>query len=127
MDERTRAALARSQVLDITTIGRRTGLPRRVELVDHVIAGRIYISGMPSRRVRAWLRNLMANPRLTLHLKRGLTADLPATARVITDPAERRTVLEHVARNWNRTDVDGMVEWSPLIEVVVDEPARAPA
>ena len=41
----------------------------------------------------AWLLNLESDPNLTLHLKRGpARADLPATARVITDDAERRSM-----------------------------------
>jgi len=120
MDDQVRRALGRGHVIDITTTGRRSGLPRRIELVFHVIGGRLYISGMPSRRTRAWLRNLIEEPRFTFHLKSAVTADLPAFARVITDPIERRAVLEGVARNWNRTDVDTMVELSPLIEVLID-------
>ena len=54
-----------------------------------------------------------------MHLKRGVKADLPATAREITDPSERRQVLEQVARHWKRDDVDIMVEYSPLIEVTI--------
>ena len=125
MDVTVRRALSHGSVIDITTTGRRSGKPRRIEIVYHVIDGRIYISGMPSARTRAWILNLEADPRLTLHLKRGVTADLPATARVITDEAERRTILAAVARNWNRTDVDDMVRHSPLIEVTVDEAAAA--
>jgi hypothetical protein len=60
---------------------------------------------------------------MTFHLKGAVTADLPATARVITDQHERRTILEQVARNWNRTDVDRMVAQSPLIEVTLRDPA----
>ena len=52
-----------------------------------------------------------------MHLKRGISADLEGTARVVTDPEERRALLVDVARAWNRTDVDLMVELSPLIEV----------
>ena len=119
MDEAIRRALARNDVIDITTTGRKTGRPRRIEIVYHVIGGRIYISGMPrADRKRSWLWNLEANPEFTIHLKRGLTADLPATARVITDEAERRAVLEHVARSWNR-DVEAMVADSPLVEVTI--------
>jgi deazaflavin-dependent oxidoreductase (nitroreductase family) len=121
VNEHIRRALTRSGVVDITTTGRRSGEPRRVEIVYHVIGGRIYISGMPrADRKRAWLHNLETDPCFTFHLKRGVTADLPATARVITDEAERRTVLEHVARAWNRTDLDAMVAYSPLIEVKVE-------
>jgi deazaflavin-dependent oxidoreductase (nitroreductase family) len=120
MDPSVRAALDRGGIIDITTTGRRSGEPRRIEIAFHNVGGRIVISGMPMReRTRAWIRNLEADPRLTVHLKQGVTADLLATARVVTDEAERRDLLVHVARNWNRTDVDAMVAWSPLIEVSV--------
>ncbi len=120
MDEPIRRALARGHTIDITTTGRKTGLPRRIEIVFFNFGGRIYISGMPNpRRRRSWLANLEAQPDFTLHLKGSVTADLPATAREITDPAERRAILEQVARAWNRTDVDTMVAASPLIEVTL--------
>lgn len=125
MDPAIRAALDRGGIVDITTTGRQSGEPRRIEIVFHNVGGRVVISGMPIReRPRAWLRNLEADPRLTLHLKQGVTADLPATARIVTDEAERRELLVHVARNWSRTDVDAMVAWSPLIELSV--PGYAP-
>jgi deazaflavin-dependent oxidoreductase (nitroreductase family) len=114
-------ALSRGGTIDITTNGRRSGQPRRIEIVFHRIDGRIWISGIPSRRKRAWLANLEADPRLTFHLKGPLAvADLPATARVVTDPDERRPILARVAQAWRRTDLDRMVEQSPLIEVTVD-------
>ena len=125
MNEPIRAALSRGHLVDITTIGRRTGAPRRIEIAFHVIDGRTWISGMPSRRPRAWLRNLEADPRLTFHLKGDVRADLPARARVVTDPAERRRILERIAWIWKRTDVDAMVDWSPLIEVRFEEAAAA--
>lgn len=122
MDPTVRAALDRGGIVDITTTGRRTGEPRRIEIVFHNVDGRIVISGMPMRdRTRAWVHNLEADPRLTLHLKQEVVADLPGTARIVTDEAERRGLLVHVARNWNRTDVDAMVAWSPLIEVTIPE------
>jgi len=120
MDEGIRRALARGQVIDITTTGRRSGSPRRIEIVFHAIGGRMYISGMPARRRRSWIANLEANPRFTFHLKRDLRADLPATARLITDAAERRAVLTAVARTWRRSDIETMVRYSPLIEVTID-------
>jgi len=126
MDASIRAALDRGGVIDITTTGRRSGEPRRIEIVFHNVAGRIVISGMPRRdRTRAWIHNLEADPSLTVHLKQGVSADLRATARIVTDEAERRALLVHVARNWNRSDVDAMVAWSPLIEVTI--PGYSPA
>ena len=121
LDGRIREALSRGQnVVDITTTGRKSGKERRIEIVLHNIDGRLYISGMPRRERRSWLSNLDANPKFTLHLKRGVKADLAATAREITDPAERRTVLEGVARHWGRGDVDTMIRYSPLIEVTLN-------
>jgi deazaflavin-dependent oxidoreductase (nitroreductase family) len=123
MDDPIRAALSRGGTIDITTTGRRSGDPRRIEIVFHRIDGRMWISGIPSSRKRAWLANLEADPHLTVHLKGPLAvADLPATARVVTDEAERRQILERVAQAWRRTDVDRMVAQSPLIEVTVAPP-----
>jgi deazaflavin-dependent oxidoreductase (nitroreductase family) len=121
MDDTIRAALAHSHVIDITTIGRRSGEPRRIEIFLHNLGGRLVISGMPRPgRTRAWIHNLEADPALTIHLKGPYAvADLEGTARVITDPVERRELLTGVAANWKRADLDVMVEHSPLIEVTV--------
>ena len=121
MDDSIRRALAESGVIDITTTGRRSGEPRRIEIVYHAIDGRIYISGMPrADRKRSWLANLEADPHFTFHLKGAVKAEMPATARVITDEKERRAILEHVARAWQRTDLDVMAAHSPLVEVTID-------
>ena len=120
VDDKVRDALSRPlTVVDISTTGRKSGQERRIEIVLHNIGGRLYISGQPSRRRRGWLANLDADPKFTLHVKRGARADLTATAREITDQTERRQVLEHVARAWRRDDVDTMVRYSPLIEVTL--------
>jgi deazaflavin-dependent oxidoreductase (nitroreductase family) len=111
------AALSHGHTIDITTTGRRSARPRRIEIVFHNIGGRIYISGIPARNKRDWLLNLETHPDFTFHLKGRLKADLPATARVITDETERREVLPYVARNWGRNDLEQMVRYSPLIEV----------
>ena len=124
MNDDVRAALSHGGTIDITTTGRQSGLPRRIEIVFHRIDGRIWISGIPSPRKRAWIANLEADPHLTVHLKgSGAVADLPATARVVVDETERRHVLDRVARAWRRTDLDRMVAQSPLIEVTIDPAA----
>ena len=124
MNDEIRAALSRGGTIDITTTGRQSGLPRRLEIVFHRIDGRMWISGMPSPRKRSWIANLEADPHLTVHLKGPVAvADLPATARVVVDETERRHVLDRVAQAWRRTDVDRMVAESPLIEVTIDPAA----
>ncbi len=120
IDAATRQALSHGGLVDITTTGRVSGEARRIEIAFHVIDGRIYISGQPNpARRRSWLANLEARPEFTFHVKNGARADLPATARIIDDPAERRTILAHVARAWQRTDLEAMIEHSPLIEVTI--------
>ncbi|HEV8053696.1 MAG TPA: nitroreductase family deazaflavin-dependent oxidoreductase [Candidatus Limnocylindrales bacterium] len=117
-DEDVTEALKRGEVMDITTIGRKSGEPRRIELVYHNVDGHILISGHPGRP-RSWLANLAANPRFTFHLKRSVQADLTATARVITDTAERERFLKPISAGW-RIDHALMVGSAPLVEVTFD-------
>lgn len=118
IDDRVRRALERGHRIDITTTGRKSGRPRRIELVFHNIDGRIFISGRPGWP-RGWIANLRANPRMTFHLKGAVTADLPATGRVILDREERQRVIPSIAAGWGY-DPALMVASSPLIEVVFD-------
>jgi deazaflavin-dependent oxidoreductase (nitroreductase family) len=115
---------AHGDVIDITTTGRRTAQPRRIEIVYHVMDGRIYISGSPRRQRRSWLANLDADPHFTFHVKRGQRADLPATARIVDDPVERRKVMNYIIQSaWHGQNLDAMVAYSPLIEVTFDAAA----
>lgn len=119
-DAAIRQALQQGGTIDITTTGARSGEPRRIEIVFFPIDGRIYISGMPGRR--AWLANLSADPHMTVHLKKGLTADLPATARVITDPDERKPILVTVTDAWKRqSQLQAFLDGAPLVEVTLDD------
>ncbi|MFI5285102.1 MAG: nitroreductase/quinone reductase family protein [Candidatus Dormibacteria bacterium] len=122
LDQPIRDALDRGGVIDITTKGRRTGRLHRIEIVFHSFGGRLYISGMPGFK-RSYIANLTADPHFTFHLKGPVHADLAATARVISDDAERREVLPHIARIWKRDDLPVMIESSPLFEVTIDGPA----
>ena len=121
MNEKIDASLAHGHTIDITTTGRRTGLPRRIEIVFHNMDGRLIITGTPrSDHKRAWLYNLEADPHLTFHLKGSVAADLPATARVITDPTERRAIADWITANaWRNQDVEAMTAWAPMIEVTI--------
>jgi deazaflavin-dependent oxidoreductase (nitroreductase family) len=125
MDDEVRDALERGRpLIDMTTTGRQTALPRRIEIVYHRIGGRIYISGSPvAERKRAWLLNLEADPHFTFHLKGRVAADLPATARIITDDAERRTVFAEIVKVWDNQDVETMTLYAPLIEVTLEDVA----
>jgi deazaflavin-dependent oxidoreductase (nitroreductase family) len=123
MSDQTSAALARDRVIDITTTGRRSGEPRRIEIWFHRVGGRYYITGTPGHP-RDWYANLVAHPEFTFHLKESATADLPATSRPVTEPAERETVLtgllaglggEFTSKPGQEPEV--WVASSPLVEV----------
>jgi deazaflavin-dependent oxidoreductase (nitroreductase family) len=114
--------LDRGGLIDITTTGRRSGEPRRLEIVFHRIDRRLIITGSPRPQPRAWILNLETDPRITIHLKGTVEADLPGIARIITDSADRRAVAEWVVANaWPRQDVEAMTADSPMIEVTLDE------
>ena len=122
--EATRAALHHSQVIDLTTTGRRTGQPRRIEIFLHYDDDQLFITGMPrSDRTRDWIYNVEADPHVVIHLKQSVVVDVPATARVVTDPDERKPYIEAAARRWRRTDVPEMLKHSPLIVLTAHDPA----
>lgn len=113
-------------IADITTTGRRSGQPRRIEIFFHNFDGEIYIGGRPGLK-RDWLANLIAQPLFTLHLKRGVKADLPARAEEVTAPDERAALLfRMLTESWNsdpakaRASLDRWVESSPLVKVTVE-------
>jgi deazaflavin-dependent oxidoreductase (nitroreductase family) len=138
MNEDVRKALAidasstlEDRTIDITTTGRRSGAPRRIEIVFYRLGDEIYLSGIPGPRRRDWLTNLAAHPGFTFHLKHSVVADLPARATVIDDPAERRRVLTVFVDEFNRRHgpdsewpeavLDEWVEGSPLVRVTFAE------
>ena len=119
VDDAVRRALERGHRIDITTTGRKTGQPRRIELVFHNINGRLFISGRPGWP-RGWIANLRRDPRMTFHLKGPIArADLPANGRVILDRDERERFLAPIAESWGY-ELERMVESAPLIEVTFD-------
>ena len=91
MTPEIRDALAIDMIVDITTRGRKSGRPRRIEIWSHYFDGRVIVAGSPGKR--GWHANLIADPRFTYHIKHGIKAGLPAVARPIRGKAERRAVL----------------------------------
>lgn len=121
MDEALASALAAGGIVDITTIGRKSGAPRRIEIAFHQFDGEYFITGRPGFP-RDWLANLIANPAFTLHLKRGVASDLPAVATPIDDAGERAEILYRIlteswgtAPNDARANLDRWVRGAPLV------------
>ena len=119
---------AAERTIDITTLGARTGIPRRIEIWFHRVDGRWYLTGVPGPR--SWYANLRAHPRFIVHLKHGVTADLPATAAPVDEPTRRRVITavldlqnrpEIAARVGRRQQLDDWLARSPLVEIVFDD------
>ena len=118
MDERIRRAIETDRTIDITTTGRTSGRPRRVEMWFHNLDGRLYLTGTPGGR--DWYANLQAHPEFTFHLKEALRADLPARARPVLDPTRRRVVLARILQGLGHAaDLEAWVRESPLVEVEI--------
>ena len=118
-DPAVAAALANDLVIDITTIGRTSGEPKRLEIWFHNVDDRYYVTGRPGPR--SWYANVVANPAITFHFKESAEADLEGTARAITAPAEKREVFLSAKKLSEFINEDNVQEWvdgSPLIEVV---------
>ena len=115
-------ALANDLVIDITTIGRSSGEPKRLEIWFHNVDDRYYITGRPGPR--SWYANVLDNPAITFHFKESTEADLDGEARAVTDPAEKRSFFlsaKKLSEYINQDNVQEWVDGSPLIEVVFEQ------
>ena len=113
-------ALAQDRVIDITTIGRKTGEPRRIEIWFHRIDGRYWITGTPG--ARSWYANLVAHPDFTFHLKESAQADLAAVATPI-EGVEKARVLQAIGASIATSRLTLDAETSPLVEVTLTDAA----
>ncbi len=106
--------LKRTRTVDLTTIGRRSGLPRTVEIWWFHVDDRFIITGTPGRR--DWLANIRANPHVTISTPFG---EFHATVREIDDAAFRRRVFEAPEIGWyaSQADLQRLVDTAPMIEV----------
>ena len=94
LNEEIRKALRSDRIIDIITIGAKSGLPRKKEIAFTNVNGRIIIcGGRAPRSPRDWFANLKANPEFTFCLKQSLNVELPARAVLIVDPDDRRQLM----------------------------------
>ena len=107
-------ALAQDRIIDITTIGRKTGQARRIEIWFHRVEGRYYITGTPG--ARSWYANMLEEPDFTFHLKQSAQADLPAHATAVVG-AEKRRVLDAITAQLPGSNITFDEQTSPLVEV----------
>lgn len=107
----------------LTTIGRRTGRPHRIEIWFAVHDGRVYL--LAGGRERAdWVRNLQANPHVLFELGGETHA---GTARVlqagtVEDQRARELLVSKYSRQgddleeWGRTALAVVIEFSADLE-----------
>ena len=123
MDAAVRTALETDGTIDITTIGAKSGLPRRAEIWFLHLAGQTFITGTPDPR--NWYANALAHDRFTFHLKESTTADLSACAVPVLDEPTRRRVFSqpHPWNEWYLSEVplDDLVAVAPMVEVFFEE------
>ena len=116
------ASSVEERTVDITTTGRQTGKPRRIETWFHRVENAIYLSGQPGPR--SWFANLQANPRLFLHLKNGVAADLSAQAVPVVRGPERERVLSAIVTGLGNPASPPLASWiraSPLVRLEFDD------
>jgi len=79
---------AGEECCDLTTTGRRSGRPHEIE-IWFAVAGDVLYMVSGNGESSDWYLNALADPAVTLRLG-GITRR--ATARAVTDPAERRRI-----------------------------------
>jgi deazaflavin-dependent oxidoreductase (nitroreductase family) len=84
--------LADKQVLSLTTIGRRTGLPREIEIWFVVCRERFYLVA-ETGEAAGWVKNIRGNPEVTVRIGE---QRIGAAARVLDREADR-TLWDQVA------------------------------
>lgn len=112
----TREDLASVRTVELTTFGRRTGLPRSIEIWWFHVGGRFIITGTPGRR--DWLANVRANPRVVIGVQ---GTQIEATAHEVVDSELRELVFSRNETSWYSTQSEfrHLVDKAPMIEVVL--------
>ena len=112
--------LAGIRTIEISTVGRRSGRPVRIEIWWFHFERRFLITGTPGPR--DWLANLQADPRMIVH---ALGEDLPAIARPLTDRDFRRRFFTQPDADvdWylSQAPLDQLVATAPMIEVLLEK------
>ena len=117
------AELPLTGTCDLSTVGRRSGQLRRVEIWYVIVDQQIVLTGTPG--ARHWLANLREHPEAVLHL-RDPDRDLAVTAQEVTDAAVRRRVAVEAWRlqPWYAEQPYSIEQWvtaSPMVTLTPTE------
>lgn len=107
--------LGAHRAIEITTVGRRTGQGRRMEIWWFYVGGRFFITGPPG--ARDWYANVSGDPTVTIHVA---GRDLAATARPISDLETRAMVFDSELTRWYSTTAQRqrLIDDGPMIEII---------
>jgi len=110
----TIATLAKIRTIELTTIGRRSGERRTIEIWWFHINGRFIVTGTPGRR--DWFANVLSNPSVIISTSIGTFA---ATAVVIEDAELRHAVFADPSANWysSQAELRRLIEAAPMVEI----------
>ena len=102
------------RTIDLTTYGRKSGQPRRIEIWWFRINGQFIITGTAGRR--DWLANVRANPSVIVHVD---GRDIETTVSLIEDRDRRLEVFNEPNTRWYSTQaqLDRLLDEAPMIEV----------
>lgn len=117
LHESTIKSLAATRTIDLTTIGRRSGEHRTIEIWWFHVDDRFIITGTPGRR--DWLANVRADNSVLISTSFG---EYIGNAIEIDDPEFRRSVFTDPSTSWYTTqeELDALVDTAPMIEVVLN-------
>ena len=111
--------LATTRTIELTTIGRRSGKPSRIEIWWFYFEDGFIITGTPGSR--DWLANVRSDPAVIVHAN---DASYPGRATVVGDRALRRRFFESSSAEvrWygSQADLDRLIEAAPMIEILFD-------
>lgn len=109
-----RERFASIRTIDLTTYGRKSGKPRRIEIWWFHVNGRFVITGTPGRR--DWLANVKANPSVIVHVD---GRDIEATATPIMDRQSKLEVFSQPDTSWYSTQaqLDRLLDEAPMVEI----------
>jgi hypothetical protein len=108
-------SLAATRTIDLTTIGRRSGEHRTVEIWWFHVDDRFIVTGTPGRR--DWLANVRSDNSVLVTTPFG---EFLGNAIEIADAGFRRRVFTDPATRWYATqeELDELVSTAPMVEIV---------
>ena len=112
MDANMEQALKTDRVIDITTTGRKSGEPHRIEIGFYYDDQGLYITGMPGRK-RDWLANLSTNPGDAAITDSIIQLGHSLKLRVVAEGVETEEHLNHL-RNRGCDEVQGFFYSKPV-------------